>query len=77
MLPGAVCRANMESMHMQLKKLGQSMEMYGMKYGYYREKSWQRSLVNNSVWWMGTPFLEVMRDLGAFMRLGPMLGRDT
>lgn len=38
---------------------------------------WKRALTNNNIWWNKIPFLEVLRDLGAYMRLGPMLGRDT
>lgn len=64
-------------MHMQLKKLGASIEQYGTKHGYKRQAIWKRALVNNNTWWQSMPFIEVLRDLGAFMRLGPMLGRDT
>ncbi|KAJ5225243.1 Tyrosine--tRNA ligase [Penicillium chermesinum] len=73
----SVRKANMASMHMQLKKLGASIEQYGSKYGYKREMIWKRALVNNNTWWGSMPFIEVLRDLGAYMRLGPMLGRDT
>lgn len=64
-------------MHMQLKKLGTSIEQYGSTHGYKRQPIWRRALVNNNTWWGSMPFIEVLRDLGAFMRLGPMLGRDT
>lgn len=67
----------MASMHMQLKRLGASIEAYGRKHGYKREWVWRRALANNNTWWNSTSFLEVLRDLGNFMRLGPMLGRDT
>ncbi|RAL15957.1 tyrosine--tRNA ligase MSY1 [Aspergillus homomorphus CBS 101889] len=73
----SVRKANMAAMHMQLKKLGKGIERYGAKHGYIRQWAWRRSLTNNSVWWSQVTFQEVMRDLGAFMRLGPMLGRDT
>ncbi|KAL4962133.1 tyrosine--tRNA ligase MSY1 [Aspergillus stella-maris] len=70
-------KANMASMHMQLKKLGASIESYGESYGYKREWAWRRALMNNNTWWNKLTLLEVLRDLGAYMRLGPMLGRDT
>ncbi|KAL5342808.1 hypothetical protein BJX70DRAFT_270946 [Aspergillus crustosus] len=73
----SIRKANMASMHMQLKKLGASIEAYGLKHGYQREQIWKRSLTNNNTWWNSQPFLEVLRDLGAYMRLGPMLGRDN
>lgn len=73
----SVRKANMASMHMQLKKLGSSIEQYGRRHGYERKPIWKRALLNNNTWWNSMPFIEVLRDLGAFMRLGPMLGRDT
>ncbi|CEL10742.1 Putative Tyrosyl-tRNA synthetase [Aspergillus calidoustus] len=73
----SVRKANMASMHMQLKKLGASIEKYGERHGYKCTPVWRRALTNNNTWWNKQPFLEVMRDLGAYMRLGPMLGRDT
>ncbi|KAL2814297.1 hypothetical protein BJX63DRAFT_201733 [Aspergillus granulosus] len=73
----SIRKANMASMHMQLKKLGASVEEYGKRHGYKRQWVWRRALVNNNVWWNKQPFFEVLRDLGQYMRLGPMLGRDT
>ncbi|KAL1965888.1 hypothetical protein VTN77DRAFT_5021 [Rasamsonia byssochlamydoides] len=73
----SVRKANMVSMHIQLKKLGASIEKYGIRHGYKKEWIWRRALTNNNVWWNSTTLSEVMRDLGAHIRLGPMLGRDT
>ncbi|KAJ5142853.1 Aminoacyl-tRNA synthetase class Ic [Penicillium bovifimosum] len=73
----SIRKANMASMHMQLKKLGSSIEQYGRRHGHEKHPMWKRALTNNNTWWNSLPFLEVLRDLGAFMRLGPMLGRDT
>ncbi|KAJ5498131.1 Raffinose synthase [Penicillium expansum] len=73
----SIRKANMASMHMQLKKLGSSIEQYGRRHGHEKNPMWKRALTNNNTWWNSMPFLEVLRDLGAFMRLGPMLGRDT
>ncbi|KAI9931001.1 hypothetical protein ASPWEDRAFT_47680 [Aspergillus wentii DTO 134E9] len=73
----SVRKANMASMHMQLKKLGASIEAYGKRHGYDNKVHWRRSLTNNNTWWNKLPFIEVLRDLGSHVRLGPMLGRDT
>lgn len=73
----SVRKANMASMHMQLKKLGASIERYGKRHGYEKQWIWKRTLANNNTWWNKVPFLEVLRDLGSHMRLGPMLGRET
>lgn len=70
-------KANIANMHMQLKKLGKSVETYGKKHGYEREWVWRRALANNNVWWNKQSVIEWLRDLGAYMRLGPMLGRET
>lgn len=67
----------MASMHLQLKKMGASVERYGAKYGYRREWAWRRALENNNTWWNKTSLTEVLRDMGSFMRIGPMLGRET
>jgi tyrosyl-tRNA synthetase len=64
-------------MHMQLKKLGASIEAYGSRHGYKWEWAWRRALTNNNIWWNKTTLIEVLRDLGSYIRLGPMLGRDT
>ncbi|KAI9042655.1 tyrosine--tRNA ligase MSY1 [Aspergillus affinis] len=73
----SIRKANMASMHMQLKRLGASIEAYGRRHGHEKTMNWRRALTNNNTWWNGTPFLEVLRDLGAYMRVGPMLGRET
>ena len=72
----SVRKTNMTSMHMQLKKLGLSVEKYGIRHGYIYQKIWKRCLINNNVWWNSRSFYEILRDFGAHMRLGPMLGRD-
>lgn len=73
----SVRKANMAAMHMQLKKLGASIEAYGRRHGYHRTNIWKRALMNNNVWFNKLSVVELLRDMGAHMRLGPMLGRDT
>lgn len=73
----SIRKANMAAMHMQLKKLGASIDAYAMRRGYTRTKVWKRALVNNNVWFNKLSIIEMLRDLGSYMRLGPMLGRDT
>ncbi|KAI5287354.1 tyrosyl-tRNA synthetase, partial [Ascosphaera acerosa] len=69
-------KANMANMHLQLRKLGLSMERYASKYGYEKEWAWRRVLVNNNTWWLKKPFYEVAKDMMRHIRIGPMLGRD-
>ncbi|KAH8816376.1 hypothetical protein F5884DRAFT_896163 [Xylogone sp. PMI_703] len=68
---------NMVKMHYQLKKLWANVEVYAKKYGYIRDWSWKRGLVNNNVWMNKLNIMEILQVLGHGMRLGPMLARDT
>jgi tyrosyl-tRNA synthetase len=70
-------KANMASMHIQLKRLGVLVEKYGERKGYKREWAWRRALTNNNAWWNSVTFAKVMRVMGSSVRIGPMLGRDT
>ncbi|KAL8643922.1 MAG: hypothetical protein Q9226_008037, partial [Calogaya cf. arnoldii] len=72
-----VRKANMVTMHYQLKAIWMHVEKYGRKYGYEYEWAWRRGVANNNVWWNKLPFLEILRLLGPGMRVGTMLGRDT
>lgn len=73
----AMQKANMASMHVQLKRLGVLLEQYGDRKGYKREWAWRRALTNNNAWWNSITFTEIMRVMGSSVRIGPMLGRDT
>ena len=70
-------RANIATMHMQLKRFGETMEKYANRRGYEKEWAWRRSLINNSAWHGSTPITEWMRLMGSGVRVGPMLGRDS
>lgn len=70
-------KANVASMHLQLKKFAASVDQYAARRGFQREWAWKRSLVNNVEWWAKTSAKDFLEKLGRFTRLGPMLGRDT
>lgn len=70
-------KAYMANMHIQLKKLGASIESYAGRKGYVREWAWRRALVNNSTWYQKLPVTDFIRVLGSQVRMGPLLGRDT
>lgn len=70
-------KANLASMHYQVKKLWVHAERVGKRWGYTEETHGKREIVNNAVWWNKLPFLEVLNYLGRGLRLGPMLSRDT
>ncbi|KAL8748860.1 MAG: hypothetical protein Q9199_008028 [Rusavskia elegans] len=72
-----VRKANMVTMHYQLKALWMNIEKYGQKYGYEYEWAWRRAVANNNMWWNKLPFMEILRLLGPGLRVGTMLGRDT
>lgn len=67
----------MASMHMQLKRLWQTTEMHGRRYGYEWVWAWHRELCNNNMWLNKLSIAEVLRLLGPGLRMGPMLGRET
>ncbi|KAH0841782.1 Tyrosine--tRNA ligase, mitochondrial [Fonsecaea pedrosoi] len=70
-------KGNMAAMHIQLKRLGASIETYAARKGYAREWAWRRSLENNVTWWSKVTAREFLSILGRHIRIGPMLGRDT
>ena len=76
-IPPSTMTMNMTKIHYQLKKVWVNVEAQGRKYGYKKEWAWKRALVNNNAWWNSTPLLEVLKRLGASIRIGPMLSRDT
>ena len=74
----SVRKANMVSMHYQLKIMWQNMEHHArFKHGYQWEWAWHRELVNNNTWMNKLPVLELLKVLGSGTRVGAMLGRDT
>ncbi|TGJ88265.1 hypothetical protein E0Z10_g459 [Xylaria hypoxylon] len=63
--------------HYQLKRIWQNVDLQAKRYGFEKEWSWNRELLNNSSWYNTTPFLEVVNRLFKGMRVGPMLTRAT
>jgi len=70
-------KANIVSMHYQIKRLWGNVEHMGRKHGYKREIYWHRELANNAIWWNNITFVDILKYLGPGLRLGTMLSRDT
>ncbi|KAH6681089.1 tyrosyl-tRNA synthetase [Plectosphaerella plurivora] len=68
---------NITRIHYQMKKLWSNVEHEKHKYGFKKEWEMSRHLVNNNTWWQSLPMYEVLKRLGRYLRLGPMLSRDT
>ncbi|KAK4129367.1 hypothetical protein N657DRAFT_639979 [Parathielavia appendiculata] len=68
---------NVTKMHYQMKKLWTNVEAQARRHGYQKEWAWKRGIVNNNTWWNSLPMLEVLKRAGRYMRVGPMLSRDT
>lgn len=68
---------NLAKIHYQLKRIWVNVDEMGRRFGYEKEWATRRSLVNNSVWWNKVPLQDVMKRLGRYIRIGPMLSRDT
>ncbi|KAJ4421868.1 tyrosyl-tRNA synthetase [Gnomoniopsis sp. IMI 355080] len=76
-LSSAELTQNLASIHFQLKAIWANVASMGPRFGWEREWAWARGIINNNAWWNKKPMLEVMRRLGADIRVGPMLGRDN
>lgn len=70
-------KENMVRMHVQLRKLWANAERHAQKHGYHWQWPWRRELANNFVWMNKLTVLEFLQVLGAGVRVGPMLGRET
>ncbi|KAI8244364.1 Tyrosine--tRNA ligase [Colletotrichum sp. SAR 10_96] len=68
---------NITKIHYQMKKIWANVEALAQKHGIKLDKSANRALVNNNMWWQSLSMYEVMKRLGRYMRIGPMLTRDT
>ena len=70
-------KANIVSIHYQMKKLWMNLERLAERHGYKWEKYWHRGIANNATWWNSVSFVDVLKYMGRGLRLGPMLSRDT
>lgn len=70
-------KANIVSMHYQMKKLWMNVERVGARHGYKREVYWHRELANNAIWWNNITLVEILSLLGPGLRMGAMLSKDT
>lgn len=68
---------NLVGIHHQLKTIWKNVEYIGTRFGHEYDWSWRRGIINNNHWWNRKPLLEVMKQLGNHIRVGPMLGRDN
>lgn len=68
---------NVESIGGQLEKLWTNVKCLGIKHQYPQYTSRRYDLLNNRNWLEKLSAIELMRDLGSGMRLGPMLSRDS
>ncbi|CAK7265956.1 tyrosyl-tRNA synthetase [Sporothrix epigloea] len=73
----ATVAMNMIKIHYQLKKLWVNIEVQARRYGYEKNWAWRRAVLQNGHWWNKLPMLEVLQRLGAGLRIGPMLSRDS
>lgn len=71
--------ANIEGIEAQLKRLWKNVALLGMKHGQGVSGMGQREgqILNNDEWLRQTSIMDVVGSVGAGLRLGAMLGRDT
>jgi tyrosyl-tRNA synthetase len=68
---------NRQSMHKQLSRLWTHVKALGIKHGHPAEVGRDRYLLSNWAWHKDVSALELVGTLGAGMRLGAMLNRDS
>ncbi|OAA62779.1 tyrosyl-tRNA synthetase [Niveomyces insectorum RCEF 264] len=76
-LKNAVVAMNMVKIHYQLKKLWANVDSQARRFGYTKTWAWKRGVLQNGHWWNKLPMLEVLQRLGAHLRVGPLLSRDS
>ncbi|CAK7206544.1 tyrosyl-tRNA synthetase [Sporothrix eucalyptigena] len=76
-MKNAVVAMNMLKIHYQLKKIWGNVEEAARRYGYTKNWAWRRGVLQNGHWWNKLPMLEVLQRLGAGLRIGPLLSRDS
>ncbi|KAK0746422.1 tyrosine--trna ligase precursor, mitochondrial (cyt-18) [Schizothecium vesticola] len=69
--------ANMAKIHFQLKTLWTHIEEQARLRGFEKKWASRKGIVNNNAWWNSQPMYEIMKRVGMYLRLGPMLSRDT
>lgn len=68
---------NLATIHYQLVTIWKHVEKAASRFGFEKQWAWQRGIVNNNVWWLKLPMIDVMKRLGTQMRMGPLLSRDN
>jgi tyrosyl-tRNA synthetase len=69
-------RKNIEGIEAQLQRIWKNVSTLGKKHGQGLQNG-EAHLLNNEEWLRRTSILDVLGTVGAGLRLGAMLGRDT
>ncbi|KAI5197430.1 hypothetical protein AUEXF2481DRAFT_63237 [Aureobasidium subglaciale EXF-2481] len=69
--------SNFISLQSCVRAMWQNAERYAERHGYPKEKTWSRSVKNNTVWLRKLKIIDFLTDAGTVARMGAMLGRDT
>jgi tyrosyl-tRNA synthetase len=69
--------SNLVSLHNCVRAMWKSAEVYAERHGYQKDKTWSKSIQNNSVWLGKLNIIDFLSDAGTVARMGAMLGRDT
>lgn len=68
---------NLATIHYQLVTIWKHVEQAASRFGFEKQWVWRRGVINNNVWWLKLPMMEVVKRLGTQMRMGPLLSRDN
>lgn len=68
---------NIAKIHYQLGRVWRNVDKLAPRFGYKKEWSSSRALLNNTSWFTSTSFMEVVQRLFSGIRMGPLLSRDN
>ena len=68
---------NTVKIHFQLSRLWHNVNALRNKYGYADDWAAKHNLLNNAMWLQGLSMYDFTKRLARFVRVGPLLARDT
>ncbi|KAK7913830.1 hypothetical protein PG985_011533 [Apiospora marii] len=76
-MTGTNITTNIAKIHYQLGRVWRNVDRLAPRFGYQKEWSSSRALLNNTSWFSSTSFMEVVQRLFSGIRMGPLLSRDN
>jgi tyrosyl-tRNA synthetase len=68
---------NIQRITRQLKSLFLNIRAYASPHGYNESEFGKLEMMNNTNWWTGFKFSDFLTNVASYMRMGPMLARES